>query len=221
MEIKCKHLKDTWIRSIKKIWNDGNKVTDERGNKVREILNLTMTTTNPLSNRDHPYIVNDPHLISLPNDFFWDYKVLDQYAEQLIDPDKKGFVYTYGNRFKEHFSIDQIKTVLKKLKKDKHTRQAIMVTIDPKIDGKSIDIPCLQEVIFQIRKEKLHMTAIFRSNDIAMATFSNQYALISLGCHIAKNTNTLFGSLSVFIANAHIYETDSNIVTLTLKRNEI
>ena len=38
-----------------------------------------------------------------PKGYFWTGEKLDKYSEQFLSSDKKGFIYTYGNRLRAHF----------------------------------------------------------------------------------------------------------------------
>jgi len=217
--IKRSALKDTWLLSCVEILKNGKKIHDERGQNTLEVRNLIMETINPFNQ------YQNVKSIWTPKDFMFSRDYLNEYAEQLLDPEDKDFVYDYGNRLRGYFlddkdcPIDQIEEVIKKLKNNQNSRRAIAITIDPVIDNKEEDIPCLQQLTFLIRDSKLYITALFRSNDIGMAAFANQYGLLYIGTHIAKRLGINVGALTVHSVSAHIYETDIEAIKYILSKN--
>jgi thymidylate synthase len=213
MEIKRSSLKDTWLLSCYSVLTKGKDILDERGKNTKEIRNLVMKITNPTN------YWNNVKSIYLPKDFYFNREALEEYCNQLLDKDNHGFIYSYGNRLRSYFDIDQIDEATEKLQKNQNTRRAFAITIDPINDNKQIEIPCLQNIVFLIRDSRLYMTAFFRSNDIGMAAFANQYGLINLGCYMSDKLGIQMGELTVHSVSAHIYETDTQAITQILEKN--
>ncbi|AYP68630.1 thymidylate synthase [Exiguobacterium phage vB_EalM-132] len=70
--------------------------------------------------------------------------------------------------------IDQLVDVIRKLKEDPDTRQAIAVIYNPRfdhVDNPTKDRPCNMLLEFKLRGDKLDLTVVNRSNDLHWGTF--------------------------------------------------
>ena len=83
--------------------------------------------------------------------------------------------YTYHQRIEQRSQVD---FVVNDLLRDKETRRAVILIRDNYSDMKVDDPACLQEFIFNIRNNKLNMTAVMRSNDATQASGMNMYGFI-------------------------------------------
>lgn len=83
--------------------------------------------------------------------------------------------YTYHQRIEQN---DQVDFILDELIRDKESRRAVILIRDNKTDMNTKDPACLQEFFFQIRDNKLNMTATMRSNDATEASGMNMYEFI-------------------------------------------
>lgn len=88
--IEAPTIKNGWERLVKKIIKEGSEIKDERGSKTIELRNTLVSVDNPLK-------------LDIPPGYFWSGEKLEIYAEQFLSNDRKGFVYTYGNRLRKHF----------------------------------------------------------------------------------------------------------------------
>lgn len=178
---------------VKKVCKDGKDVKDERGSNTKEILNLFVEIRDPTK--------------PIPDDFYWSGEKLKIYSKQFLSKDKQGFVYTYGNRLREHFDgIDQIQGAIKRLNNCEESRRATSVTWDPTIDPFIEDVPCMILVDFKIREGKLHTTGVWRSHDLYGAWLPNAVGLTELAKYVAEKTNVDVGPLVIHSISAHIYE---------------
>ena len=194
--IRTNSISDAWLTCVKKIMQEGNEVEDERGSKTLELQNVVLEITNPDDN-------------TIPECSPWRDDRLETYKQELLDPNNdQGFVYTYGNRLREYFGIDQLDKCIEKLNDCRESRRAIAITIDPIKDNEVDEIPCLQEIAFLIRDDKLYMTDFFRSNDCGGATFPNQFGKREVGYYVADNTNTKLVNMVHHAMSLHIYEHD-------------
>jgi thymidylate synthase len=145
---------------------------------------------------------------------------LKQYAEQLMDPAKIGFDYTYGNRLRARESVfddpdtcvsvmewDQINLIIGKLKRAPTSRRGVAITWYPERDILADHAPCLQLLDFLIRDGHLNATAFFRSWDVGRAAVPNMYGIAKLMEHITKEVGFGFpvGSLTIVAVSAHVY----------------
>lgn len=141
-----------------------------RGQKTKEILNATITIRNPRKrlafHKDRKYnlyfniaelltIIGNINLVKFLNHFN---KNVSQFSDNGIS-----FYGAYGPRLNTQWF-----DLVKKLREDKDTRQAIMTIYDGKMDlsQKTKDMPCTLNFHFMIRNDKLNLTTYMRSNDL-------------------------------------------------------
>ena len=218
--IKGKTIDYLWPIIIENIMTKGHEVLDERGSKTKEITNLIVEITDPLNSK-------------IPEGYPFSGRMLENYKDQLLNPDKKGFTYTYGNRLRNHFiygeadldgeievysdcKTDQIQQAIWKLQNCKESRRAVSVTWDPVIDTNMEDVPCMIMVDFKIRNNKLNTTAVFRSNDMFGAWPSNAFAILELAKYVASKLGIEVGSVTIHSISAHVYEVNFDDARKTL-----
>lgn len=199
--IEGRDLKDVWYKGLKLIIDKGSPLSDERHSVVWEVLNLTAyikyTHGNP------PEEVRS--------------SLLKEYQNTLLNDENKGFSYTYGERLNNWNGYNQIEGVMERIKKFRKTRRAVAVTYIPDKDGKSSEIPCLIAVDFKLR-EKLFLTAYFRSNDFYGAFPYNVAALSYLQDYIANEVKADTGGITIFSTSSHLYTYDVDNVKEILKK---
>jgi thymidylate synthase len=219
--IEADEIADGWEKLVKKIITEGEEVNDERGSLTKEIMNMVVTIKKPLETNSKDFFNIQPSDIldiRVPEGYFWSGDKLKTYSEQFINKDKQGFVYTYGNRLRSHFSkIDQIDEAILRLKNCKESRRAISVTWDPTIDSVSDEVPCMILVDFKIRNNKLYTTALWRSHDIYGAWFPNAVGLTYLSQYVARKIDIAIGSVTIHSISAHIYEVNFDEARKLLK----
>lgn len=73
----------------------------------------------------------------------------------------------YGHRWRYHFGIDQLMVIIRILREDPDSRQAVLQMWDCQadLDVESKDIPCNDLVFFKVRDNALQMLVSCRSND--------------------------------------------------------
>lgn len=199
--IRASTISDAWYRGLNMIWNHGHEVTDERGSRIREYLNLMIIIGNPYSDR-------------IPGDISWNEERLEEYAKQLITGENvQDFEYTYGQRLRNwNEQVDQIAYVIDKLKNNPTTRRATAVTWVPTVDTVVDEVPCMIIDDFKIRGGKVNLTTLFRSHDFAGAYPANLYGLSRLLEFVAGEVGVEPGMITTVSASAHIYEHDWDMV---------
>lgn len=209
--IQAENIAEAHQKAVKTVLECGETVFTEDGKATLELyeplcITINHPTQNPMIHHNNPFTK----------------QMMDIYALELLDPDKRGFVYTYGNRLHEYphqedefdAPINQIDAAIARLNKDKTTRRAISITWVPAEDIESATPPCLQFVQYMIRGELLNCTAYFRSNDICNAYGANAYGLTVLMMKIIANLeheNINMGILNTVSNCAHVYDTDFQI----------
>ena len=132
-------------------------------------------------------------------------RMLDQYAEDLLNGSGKDFVYEYHDRMVNSEGIDQLEYCVEKLRKSPVTRRAVVKTWQPKLDCFREDVPCLQLLHFTIRNGKLHMKVVFRSEDMHLGLGPNMYGLVRLQEAIAEAIIVPVGTYTHVAFCPHLY----------------
>jgi len=198
--VRASSVEDGWYRGLEIIWTHGDVIKDERGITIKEYLNLMVVVDNL-----------DDKIV--PNGFSWSEELLEEYAQQLLESENvQKFEYTYGERLRGwnygDKEIDQISYVVDKLKRNPESRRAVAVTWIPSIDTQREEVPCMIINDFKLRKNKLNLTAYFRSHDFAGAYPANLYALNKMLEFVSGEVGCEKGVITTVSASAHIYEHD-------------
>lgn len=147
------------------------------------------------------------------------------------DPGENEFHGAYGTRIRRwphppnggHWqeAIDQIEEVVRKLKADPHSRQAVISLWDPHRDNKIVskDYPCNNMLYFSLRKDKLDMTVIQRSNDLVWGTPYNAIQFTHILALIAGELRVDMGKITYVIQNMHYYLDEYKVVLSDLISN--
>jgi thymidylate synthase len=133
----------------------------------------------------------------------------EQYA--MIDLETKEHIVKHGV-----FTVDQISHVVRKLKEDPFSRQAVIALWDPVRDNlvKSKDIPCNNLVYYRLRNGILHQTVVIRSNDVVWGTPHNAIQFTHLQALVAGMLGVKMGSFTYVIQNLHYYIDETYSATL-------
>ena len=194
VEFKGETVSDVWPQVLRYILNEGvERHTMHNNSYFTEATEPVMAT------------IKNPQKGRIPAGFNWTEKTLKMYAAQVLNPDDKGFVYTYGSRLGRN---DQIGHIIRKLEEDPQTKQAMAITWDFVKDNESNDPPCLQIVDCKIYHNKLQLTAYFRSNDYFAAFPANVYLLTELAHYISIRAlgHSNLGPMTIVSNGAHIYQ---------------
>jgi thymidylate synthase len=104
-----------------------------------------------------------------------DVKWISQFNKSFgqFSDDKKNFHAAYGDRWINHFSMNQIQTVVDILKKNPIDRRAVITMWDPDADlgREGLDFPCNTQIYFDATHGQLNMTVCCRSNDIVWGAY--------------------------------------------------
>ena len=204
--IRAKNISDAWYRGLNVIWNHGNAVADERGNQIKEFMDLMI-------------VIEDPYTNKIPRDTVWNEERLEEYAKQLISGEnEQDFEYTYGQRLRNwDGKVDQIEYVIEKLQRNPTSRRAIAITWIPPVDTKVSEVPCMMLDDFKIRDGKVHLTTLFRSHDFGGAYPANLYGLSRLLEHVADRLDEKPGTITTVSISAHIYDHDWDLAESIVK----
>ena len=201
--ITGKSLTSVWDTAIRVLWTCGDKRIDQRGNNIREILNLTIH----ISGNVNDYPVKCPCSKQYGDDF----------AYGLINDDSayekaSSFDYSYGERIR----IDNaLYNAIETLRNDPTTRTAVL-TIYQNSDTKRAvarsrgesapEVPCATQMYLIIRDNAIHADLMMRSNDYLMAMPSDVFGFRALQAFVADELNVRIGSYTHFVQSSHIIE---------------
>jgi len=118
----------------------------------------------------------------------------------------------YGHRARYHFYKDQFAGVVKILKADPYSRQAVVQLWDPDdLKKKTLDKCCNMSIVFRIRADqRLDMTVYNRSNDMIYGAFgANAVHFSIIHEYIAAHLNIAMGKYYQVSNAFHVY-TDVN-----------
>lgn len=142
-----------------------------------------------------------------------DVDFLKQFNSNIANFSDNGFVFhgAYGYRLRNHFydgTIDQLTTVIEKLRADNDTRQAVLAIWDPVADlsYKGKDTPCNDLIFLKIRDGKLEMRVCCRSNDAVWGAYgANVVQFSTLQEFIAGAVGVEVGPYTQISDSFHVY----------------
>src|SRR3989339_317309 len=192
-----KLVADVWPKVLHGILRFGEVKRSNHNNATQqELLNVVTVITD----EDPDNIVYAPY-------FQFTKEHYDTYKQQVLTADPVPSVtYTYGMRLRNHNGVNQIHTMIEKLKKAPWSRQAVAVTWNVQVDNEAANPPCLDLIQAEVKYNKLYLTVYFRSNDMFRAWPENALALRATQKEIATAVGVAIGSLTIVSSSAHIYE---------------
>lgn len=191
------NIDDAYNYLKKVIQKNGNLIEDQRGDKLYQVPFVSLIFNNHITN------IGNVNTIQIPKSSILPPKGLKDYSKQLQDGNIHDFIYTYGNRFIEHFGVNQYETIKNRIIENYNTRRAVAVTFDPKQDETLEDIPCLIMLKVMTNNGNLDIGVVFRSNDIKYAFPSNMYGLMNLQLKFSKELNIPVGKFYYVGFDAH------------------
>lgn len=114
----------------------------------------------------------------------------------------------YGNRWRNHFGLDQLEEVADLLINNPGTRRSVLAMWDPECDlnVNEVDIPCNTHAYFRINSGKLDMTVCNRSNDMIWGAYgANAVHMSMLQELMAAWIDVGIGTYTQISNNMHIY----------------
>lgn len=162
----------------------------------RELLNVTAVITDEC-----------PERIEFVDYFPFDKEHFDKYLPQIMTAkEMESLSYTYGIRLRDHGGVNQIESIIQKLKEEPFSRRAVGVLWNVETDDQASHPPCLNLIHATVKYEKLYLTAYLRSNDMYRAWPENALAFRTMQKEIADALDLEMGALTTVSGSAHIYE---------------
>ena len=139
-----------------------------------------------------------------------DVKWIEEFSSSIGQFSDNGinFNAAYGHRWRLHFVVDQIETVINELEQNPQSRRAVIGMWDPQTDlnkeGK--DFPCNLAISFRVQNDTLDMTVFNRSNDIIWGAYgANAVHMSILQEYIATRLELTSGKYHQVSNNFHAY----------------
>ena len=138
-----------------------------------------------------------------------DVAFLAQFNRRMGDfsDDGKIFNAAYGFRWRNHFGRDQLDEVIKLLRRDPTTRQAVVQMWETEdLTKKTRDKACNTQLVFDVRGDRLNMTVFNRSNDLWWGAYgANAVHFSVLQELVAAATGHRMGVYRQVSNNLHLY----------------
>ncbi len=216
MEIIHESTLNAWRNALQYVIDEGTDYEDD--NRVcREVLNLTIKIKKPEKDISTP--------IEILNSFKkMVYPPLDEIEDIILSKNfSPVYRFVYGPRlFNFDKTIDQINNfIIPLLEENKDSRRAVVTLWDPKNDSDIFNksVPGLITLDFKLRKNRLNITAVIRSNDLFFGWPANVYQIYCLQEYVRKKLNCLPGSITIFSTSIHIYKDQLEDIKKILDRN--
>ena len=199
--IRGKKTVEVWLKTLDHILRFG--VTDQTAyqNWQKEIIDIVSVISD-----------EDPNNLYIPDWLPNNREHLESYLPTILTGNcPTGTSYTYGFRMQKHFEVDQVQNLIDDLKKEKYSRRATISLLDPRVDAKSKNPPCLNHCWFRIQNNKLFLIATLRSNDMFEAWLENAFGLRMLQDLVWKELLETYpeielGDLVIHSFSAHVYD---------------
>jgi thymidylate synthase len=183
----------------------GEAKESEHELKQREILDL-LTVIKEFSIR--PFFgIKAEEVRTYINSFFSADKsesIEYNYGERLFRFAFANVLEKSGKEFK--FFVNQIDKITEKLKRTPYSRRVVASLWNPFSDLESKTPPCLTQINWNVKNNRLYQTCVFRSHDLFGAYLFNVLALRELQRRISRKADLAMGELIIFSQSAHIYE---------------
>ena len=184
-------LGTVWIENMRAILRHGESTADglDRLVEVRN-LNTTIGSVDPDDAVLRKFA--DPARIDLMSRKYSSLDVLPEYK------------ISYGALLYDNHGVDQVAWVTRRLAEKRETKSATITLHTP---GES-ELSCLSMLDFKIRGEALHLTAVYRSQNVYASQPGNMLALHEVQRRVAADVRADVGELTLHAVSAHVYEAD-------------
>jgi len=199
--LRGERVAGVWLQILDRIMRFGRESDTHYGTRQKELLDLVSVVE-----------AEDPDNLYVPGYLPCTSQDLEEYFPRVLSgkefPDTS---YTYGQRLRTHFGVDQLEEMIDKLAADLDTRSATAVLWDSRVDNVGHGAPCINHIWARVRGGKVFLTAVIRSNDMYSAWPENAFALRKLQAHIAAEVSKkahvalTLGELVIVSESAHIY----------------
>jgi thymidylate synthase len=197
-------IADVWVKILQRVLTTGKEYPTRFGTTMHEVVDLVS-------------VVNK-YDSGFPDFFPTSHEAVKRYQDEIVaspSPDTiitSKVAYTYGDRIRQYFGVDQLTEVASCLAQFPDARNAVINLWDTKYDPLITQPPCLNHVWFRLRDGQVNVTATFRSNDMYSAWVQNAYGILALMDFVIDHLIKLKpdqpvsrGKLIIISQSAHIY----------------
>jgi thymidylate synthase len=195
------HFSQAWLTCMGNILTNGHEALDGEA-RLKEMLNVSMSAYS-CSIGDFLNCGASDERLQL---------MLVKYRSQSVLPQYK---VSYGRLFRNHNGINQIKWLIDRLRDNPHSKSA---TIGFHVPGDQ-ELSCISLLDCKVRGGALHVTAVYRSQNVYASQPGNVCALHEIQQEIADKLRISTGVLALHIMSAHIYENDWSAAHGLVARN--
>lgn len=188
---KADTLGKAWLKSLELAMIQGENIFDEE-RKLKEIRNLYITIEDVSENDKILQHYADKRRIKL---------MKEKYATCGLVGDYK---IDYGSYIYNNNGINQVEWLENRIRKKPETKSATITLHRPGEDM----LACLSLLDFKLRKDKLNMTVVYRSQNIFSSQPGNLIALKRIQEDLANDLNVEIGNIELVVISAHVYEED-------------
>lgn len=211
-------LSEVWLKILDLAMKFGETKESEHELKQKEALDVLA-------------VINE---FSLKPFFGFEEAEVQKYINSFFSSEQpKELEYTYGTRLfrfafeyvsekfgvEMKFFVNQIDRVVEMIKKSPFSRRVVACLWNPFIDIDSKNPPCLTQINWNVKNQKLYQTCIIRSHDLFGAYLLNVLALRKLQEKICLETGLEPGDLIILSQSAHVYENSWSKVERLLEEN--
>jgi thymidylate synthase len=140
-----------------------------------------------------------------------DHNLLPRISSAFVDyMEPTGFFHgAYGDRVSE-----QISHVVRKIKDDRDTRQAVVTLWDPTLDNqpRRRDYPCTVALNFAMVDDELELRTLMRSNDVWLGLPYDMFQFTQLQLTVARALDVAPGQYTHETWSLHVYEEHMNLI---------
>ena len=141
-----------------------------------------------------------------------DVAYVSKYSGNIKNYSDNGSTYhgAYGYRWRKWFHYDQLEVAAHRLRTFPNDRRTVVTMWDANTDlqqgNDSKDLPCNTQIYFGVRKGKLNMTVVNRSNDLVWGAYgANAVHMSFLLEYMAAKIGVGVGTYTQFSNNLHAY----------------
>jgi thymidylate synthase len=116
---------------------------------------------------------------------------INRYLRNILSGDapEEGTSYTYGNRIRAYFGVDQLQKVIDDISSGGDSRHAYVSLWDGVTDGLDKSSPCLVSLFVRNTNNRINLTACFRTHNGGRAWPINAIGLSLLLNHLVDEVN--------------------------------
>ncbi len=196
--LEDKKIADLWLKVVDRVMKFGHEKPTQYGDMHRELIDVVTVISG-----------EDPDNFYLPDYLIFTKKELNNYLKQVMTKEiPSGLSYTYGSRLRDHRNVNQIRSIIDKLKDVDYTRRAVGVLWNTEWDDGNPKPPCLNLVQALVSENKVYFSCYFRSNDMFGSWPQNAMAMRSIHKEVADALGKEMGKMIIVSTSAHIYERD-------------